>query len=298
MDFCVIQTITPMSIKQYLRQFAGLSLTTLRKIKHSGAMYINGHIAQNHDMVYPGDMISIHWDEQSSVQPSNMSLDIRYEDEYLLIINKPPGLLVHPTVRNEQNTLANGVMFYYEKQQQLHGFHPVNRIDRNTSGLIVIAKNSHIQHALSQNHVKSMKRRYIGIATGRLQPQQGVIDAPIGRTPTSIIERMVRPDGQSAITRYHVVEYLSNEACLLQLELQTGRTHQIRVHLAHIGHPLLGDDLYGGSTELINRQALHAAEISFIHPITHEALTIHCPLPKDMLSLADYFYNTSAKSNE
>ncbi|MPM91512.1 Ribosomal large subunit pseudouridine synthase D [bioreactor metagenome] len=189
-------------------------------------------------------------------------------------------MLVHPAKYSDTETLANAVMYYYQQNDMPYGFHPIHRIDRNTSGLVLVAKLPYIQHLLVKDDVKNVSRLYWGIAEGVLKCGSGVIDAPIRRHPDSIIERIVSPEGQPAVTSYRVLESLCN-ASLVELELKTGRTHQIRVHLAYIGHPLLGDDLYGGSTELISRQALHAVRLTFKHPATGEIVDVSSLPPED-----------------
>lgn len=283
-DFIVPTTISRITVKDFLRRHIGISLTAWRKAKNSGTLLINGTAALPSTMVGSGDTVYIHWQNECSIPASNIPIDILYEDDYLLIINKPAGMLVHPTSYAVTNTLANAVMNYYKQNQMTFGFHPIHRLDRNTSGAVVISKFPYIQHLLSQNNIKHIRRIYWGIAEGLVDPPTGVIDAPIGRHPNSIIQRMVRPDGQQAITNYRLVKPLDNLS-LVELELLTGRTHQIRVHLAYIGHPLLGDDLYGGSLSLINRQALHSARLCFTHPITGNFIDILCPLPNDLKEL-------------
>jgi 23S rRNA pseudouridine1911/1915/1917 synthase len=213
-----------------------------------------------------------------------MPLVIAYEDNALLVIDKPSGIMVHPTARQDGITIANGVLHHYRESGQSCDFHPVHRLDRQTSGLLLVAKNAYIHHLLSGQGIKHVQRSYQAIVTGQPQPLSGTIDAPIGRKPGSIIERMISASGQEAVTDYRTISGTST-ASLMQISLRTGRTHQIRVHFSHIGHPLLGDDLYGGCTDLINRQALHAGKLAFNHPITNELLTIHSPLPPDMLSI-------------
>lgn len=283
-NFTIPDTITPLPLKDYLRKHLGLSLTIWRKIKQTGTILINGQPLPYHTLVQAGDKILISWFEECTIKPEALPLDICFEDDSLLIINKPAGMLVHPTTQEDSATLANGIMFYYQQNQLYYGFHPVHRLDRNTSGLLVIAKLPHIQHLLSHNNAKPIRRQYLAVASGIFKQAEGFIDAPIGRNPNSIIERMICPDGKPAKTLYRVIKNLV-QASFIELELLTGRTHQIRVHLSHIGHPLLGDDLYGGSTELINRQALHAGRLTFTHPISGKIIDISAQLPSDIVKL-------------
>lgn len=282
-DFRVPASCPILPVKDFMRRHAGLSLTLWRKIKNSGRITINARLAAINDLVYPGDIITVSWPNNSSIAPENLPLTVLYEDEWLLAVDKPAGMLVHPTTGQHSGTLGNAVLHYYSTKNYRYGFHPVNRLDRNTSGLVLIAKRPDIQYLLNQN-LKQITKQYFAIAAGIPNPPQGVIDVPIGRKPGSIIEREVRPDGQQAITHYCVLTPLSN-ACLLNITLETGRTHQIRVHLSYIGCPLIGDDLYGGPTNLINRQSLHAAKLSLPHPVTKQQITIASPLPADLTNL-------------
>lgn len=284
LEFLVPETITPMPIKDYLRRHVGFSLTIWRKIKHSGTLSVNHHHIPINHIVHPGDLITVNRQQPCSIVPTKLPLNICYEDDYILVIDKPAGMLVHPTTTEHRTTLANGVMHYYQTMQLPYTFHPVHRLDRNTSGLVLIAKHPHIQHLLSRNDIKNINRQYVALASGRILPAEGIIDEPIARHPDSIIQRMVHDSGQHAITSYKLLKGLSN-ASLVELTLLTGRTHQIRVHLAHIGHPLLGDDLYGGSREFIERQALHAARLSFSHPVSGKIIDVSSPLPIDLLQL-------------
>jgi len=290
-DFLVPETVTPMPIKDFLRRHIGFSLTIWRKIKHAGTLSVNNHIISINHIVYPGDIITVNWQEVCTIVPTNLPLNICYEDDYILIIDKPAGMLVHPTTSENLVTLANAVMHYYRAMKFSYNFHPVHRLDRNTSGLVLIAKQPHIQHLLSNNNIKNINRQYLALASGTILPVEGIIDAPIARHPDSIIQRMVDDSGQHAVTCYKVLKNLNN-ASLVELTLLTGRTHQIRVHLSHIGHPLLGDDLYGGSRELIGRQALHATRLSFSHPVSGETIDVSSPLPLELLQLLNVLENT------
>ena len=269
--------------KKFLRQ-NGVSVHLWRRIKHNGTVTVNGKpVIIALTMLHAGDTLTCTLDETSPIEPIEMTLDIRYEDDYLLIVNKPTPLLVHPVSHKKpEPTLANGVTYYYEKTHQNLIFHPMHRLDRNTSGLVLIAKAPHMQSQLTGKDGALFHRRYIGIASGIVTPPDGIIDAPIARKPGSIIEQEVnRAEGKPAVTRYRTMATLGDET-LLDIAPVTGRTHQIRVHLASIGHPLIGDDLYGEQSNKINRQALHAYRIDLIHPVTKERLTVTAPLPEDM----------------
>lgn len=270
----------PAPLKDFLRR-SGLSLTLRRKVKYRGSVRRNGERLEPHMIVKPGEVIELDWAADCHLEPIQLDLKIVYEDDYVLIIDKPAGLLVHPTSQSTDPTLANGVVDYYRRCNCAYGFHPIHRLDKNTSGLIAIAKYPHIQHGLLSSSGKLLRRTYLAIVTGCPEPPQGRIHAPIARKPGSIIERIVSPDGQEALTNYQVI-IPGQEASLVEAELDTGRTHQIRVHFSYKGHPLLGDDLYGGATNLINRQALHAAALSFPHPINGHIVNLTSPLPPDM----------------
>lgn len=284
LNLVVPDTAQPQTIKDFLRRQAGLSLSAWRKLKTNGTLMINEELVQINTIVSAGDKILLTWENDCSIIPTNIPLEICYEDDYLLVINKPAGLLVHPTVKEHNHTLANGIMFYFRQHNLPFSFHPVHRLDRNTSGLILIAKLSHIQHLMTSNSTKKFKRIYLAVVDGLVTPPSGIISAPIGRHPDSIIERVVHPDGQTATTHYQTIATY-HKASLVELELLTGRTHQIRVHMAHIGHPLLGDDLYGGSLEYFNRQALHASKLIFEHPILNTVIEVDSPLPEDIKRL-------------
>lgn len=284
LQITVPESSPPIPLRDFIRYQAGMSLTTWRKVKRDGTVLVNDLPVAMNTMVKAGDFIVITGLNKCTIQPADIPISIAFEDEHLLVVNKPAGMLIHPTTYTDQETLANAVMFYYQQQDKSHGFHPIHRLDRKTSGLVAIAKNPHIQHRLSLNGAKHLQRWYLALITGHIKPVTGIIDAPIARHPQSIIERIVHPDGQPAITCYEVLDYFA-ESTLIELELKTGRTHQIRVHLSHIGHPLLGDDLYGGSTQLLARQALHAHRLSFLHPITNEPVFVSAPLPTDMQQL-------------
>ena len=277
--------LAAMPVRSFLKQM-GISTNYWKKVKFSGTFLCNGELISHPAllMVSGGDTIS--WDlrEQTDVLPEHLPLDIRYEDDALLIVNKPWGQLVHPTRREVTGTLANAVLGYYERQGIHAAFHPVHRLDRNTTGLVLIVKQPQFHHQLSPKGKKLFRREYLAIASGIPSPSSGTIVAPIARDPSSIIRRCVSPDGQDAITHYETLQTFRGMS-LLRLQLETGRTHQIRVHLSHMGHPLIGDDLYGGTRELIGRQSLHAFRLSLPHPVTGKELVVTAELPPDMVSI-------------
>ncbi len=275
------------TLRDVLQKDFGVSRRLLTKAKYSGEILVNGKLTYVTELLHAGDLVIVRLpdDVVENIEPQHIPLAVRYEDEDLLILAKPNGLVVHPTRTHPSGTLANGVVAYYLSKGEVRSFRPVNRLDKDTSGLMIVAKNqwAHEQCARMQRD-RTLKRTYQAIVHGRLETLEGVIDAPIGLRDDSIIERMVRPDGQPARTHYKVLA--DGEDCsLVELQLETGRTHQIRVHMSYLGHPLLGDDLYGGSREKIGRQALHATQLSIIHPRTKERLTLTEPLPADMLAL-------------
>ena len=284
-----LDALTPMPVRAFLKAHQGISNTIWKRIKNSGTFAINGIICNaTQASVKDGDIITYDILRPTDIVPEDLPLDIRYEDEWLLVINKPAGQLVHPTTKESCGTVGNALMHYFTSNGEAHAFHPVHRLDRDTSGLLLIAKEPQIQYQLSPKGCKNFKREYQAIIEGCLTPPDGLIDAPIARALPSIILRKVSSDGQPARTHYRTIKQGSGLS-LIELELETGRTHQIRVHMAHLGHPLLGDDLYGGNMDYIQRQALHAFRLSFKHPMTGENLIITAPPPADFLRITTGF---------
>ncbi|MDI3310234.1 MAG: RluA family pseudouridine synthase [Thermoanaerobacterium sp.] len=267
-----------LTLKEFLLN-KGFSPTLIRKYKNRGEMLVNGEISIVNKIVFEGDIVELFLDdENTSVSPEKMDLHICYEDDDILVVNKDAGIVVHPTAGHPDGTLANGVAWYYEKNNINAPIRPVNRLDRDTSGLIIFAKNPFMQNYLQI--VCPMKKLYIAIVQGDLE-DRGTIDLPIKRKPGSTIERMVDDDGDTAVTDFYVLKR-GEELSLVKLELKTGRTHQIRVHLSHIGHPIIGDTLYGSDTSYIKRQALHAYRLTFRQPFIGKCISIYSPIPEDM----------------
>lgn len=277
------------NLKQILKLEFGLSDRLLLRLKTNKKIFINDKIAFINDLIHLNDTISVLIDfeeDNSNIVPTQMNLNIVYEDEFMLILNKPAGIAIHPSCMHFDNSLSNGVRYYFDSIGLKKKIRPVNRLDKDTSGLVVFAKNEYIQECLvNQMKSKIFKKEYLAILNGILENKTGIINAPIAREENSIIKRCVRKDGDISITHYEVVKILENNMCLVKFILETGRTHQIRVHSSYIGHPIIGDTLYGSFSDLISRQALHSYRIEFIHPIFKEKMTFEIDLPDDMLKL-------------
>ena len=284
LKYIVKAHIKEQSAKDYLKRHENISSSLWKKIKQQDDFWLNGQkIRPTHAIVKPGDTIEYNIIEHSNVIPIEMPLTIYYEDDYLLIVDKPAGMLTHPLTFEAENTLANAVMYHFQKTGQQIGCHPLYRLDRNTSGLVVFAKATQIQHLLGNNHQK-LQRYYLAFIHGNISPLEGTINASIGRAINSIILHKIDTKGKLAITHYRTLKTYANYS-LIELNLETGRTHQIRVHMSYLNHPLLGDDLYGGKRNLITRHALHAYKLQFIHPFTHKEINIKSTLPQDMQNL-------------
>ncbi len=258
----------------------GISVTVIRRLKKlPGSALVNSVPAKMPDRVKPGDEVLIRLPTGKCTAVANRGLfaKIAYEDEDVIVFNKPCDMPVHPSARHRDNTLANFFAAYCGQNGISCAFRPINRLDRNTTGLCAAAKSTFAAFSLS----KTLKKEYTAICAGVLENDCGTINAPIAREGESIIKREVRADGQAAVTHYTVVKRLA-EATVVKLRLETGRTHQIRVHFAYIGHPLLGDELYGGDMRWIDRHALHCSKLRFVHPITKAVVEIESELPDDM----------------
>ncbi len=275
--------------EQFLRRlgYSHQNLTQLKKMPES--ILINGVWSYLRTPVHTDDTLIVHIRENESspnIPPVNLPLCIVYEDEDIIVVNKPAGMPVHPSLNNYRNSLANALMHYYQQQGKPFIFRCTNRLDRDTSGLTVIAKHmvsSSILSSMTARH--DIKREYLAVVRGRVAPASGTIDAPIGRADTSLIERKIDFEhGERAVTHYQVVEE-KNGHSLVSLILETGRTHQIRVHMKYLGFPLVGDYLYNPDMEYIRRQALHSHSLSFRHPITGEDLKFTAELPEDILRI-------------
>lgn len=290
LELAITPELAGVKVDTLLRKRLHLSGTVVRRIKWlEDGILADGVRVHTDYRPGLGQVLSVRLsdpDRRSGIVPTPGPLDIVYEDQDVIVLNKAPGVSVHPGPGHFSDTLGNFLVDYYEKTGQEADFHPVHRLDRGTSGLLVSAKHPHAQEVLkNQLHTEDFKRVYLAVCEGVPDPPAGVVDAPLGPRPGSLMEQEVRPDGKPARTRYEVLEAGHGRA-LLRLELDTGRTHQIRVHMAHIGHPLTGDFLYGVEDRaLIPRPALHSAELSFLQPVTGERLEFSLPLPEDMARL-------------
>lgn len=288
LEYVIQESDNYINLKDLLKNHFQISDRLLVKLKHNKKIFINNVCVPVNSLLNTGDLIQVFIDfieDNSNIVPINIPLDIIYEDECLLIINKPSSMPVHPSMDHFEDSLSNGIKYYFDKIDLKKMIRPVNRLDKDTSGLVVFAKNEYIQERLiKQMKSKQFIKEYIAICNGVFENSSGTINAPISRKNDSIIERCINPNGDIAITHYEVLQSTDTYS-VVKCILETGRTHQIRVHMAHIGHPLLGDTLYGSSSSLISRQALHACRINFVHPITGNKLKFSAPLPTDFKSL-------------
>ena len=252
-----------------------------------GSVLLNGTELKLTTPLHPGDIISVCIHEKptdSNIEPVPLPVDTLYEDEDLIVVNKPAGQSIHPSAGHRDDTLANALAYYYKDADTPFVFRVVNRLDRETSGLVIVAKNP-LSSVLLQEQMRDRKihRTYLAIASGHV-PSEITIDAPIARVEGSTIERCVSSEnGQRAVTHVYPVHYdCERDLTLCRIRLETGRTHQIRVHMKHISHPLIGDYLYHEDMRFISRTALHSGGLTFTHPLTGEDMSFASPLPEDM----------------
>jgi pseudouridylate synthase len=309
-DLIVDSDVHTQSMNHIIKQHH-ISQRMRRRLRNEGIITVNDEPATWNTLVHGGDHLVMKLTPEQEFSLSPMDLDIVYEDEHILVINKAAGVLMHPTSTVRDHTLANGVLYYYQETHQHYDFHPVHRLDKDTSGIVIIAKTSVVQHAFDKKHTHFYKT-YDAIVEGKLPAVPLTINWPIGRKPGSIIQRYCTTEGKPARTDITVISHntrpivdkspiidsntiigsnnMADENCEthfthVQCLLHTGRTHQIRVHVSQLGYPLAGDDLYGGHLDYIQRQALHAARVSFHHPMTNEWLELSADMPQDMKDL-------------
>lgn len=311
MDASIAYTIAPedegLYIKEILQRRFAVSSRLMRKIKVSGEIALDGRPARLRDKPRAGQRLTVAFPQESSYfEPEDIPLDVVYEDEDILAVNKQPFLVVHPTKNYQSGTLANALAFRLSQRGESWKIRFVNRLDRDTSGLILVAKNGHAQDALSRQMAQGLtEKRYIALVHGLFDESEGRIDAPIDKDPDHKARRCVRPDGYPSTTLYKVLKSWDaadlgpdfapwagtkrlDGFSLVAFTLLTGRTHQIRVHSTHLGHPIAGDELYGQlfgyelGTDILNRQALHAYHLAFDQPLSGRRIDLEAPLPEDM----------------
>ena len=274
-------------VKKLVRTKFTFSSRLMTKLKKNNLIFLNGKPVQGWITPAEGDLISVKMPvERSNFPAEDIPISPVYEDDDLMIINKQPGITVHPTKGHPVHTLANGIMKYMEDTNQMFKIRFINRLDMDTSGLIAVGKNSHAQDDLvKQMQANTIRKRYIAIVNGIVDKDDFTINLPIGRPDPDDVRRYVTEEGYPSVTHVHVLKRYPKDSgyTLVELLLETGRTHQIRVHMTHLGHPLVGDELYGGNNpDLINRQALHSYRLTFCHPVTGKEITVTAPLPEDM----------------
>ena len=290
LNWTVPPELAGIKVDTLLKRHLNLSGTVVRRIKWlEDGILVDGVRVNTRFVPRAGQVLSVRLSDperRSGIVPAPGPLDLIYEDEDLVVLNKTPGVPVHPGPGHFDDTICNFLLYYYDSVGIEADAHPVHRLDRGTSGLLAVAKHAHAQEVLkNQLHTAAFRREYLAVCRGTPSPAAGVVDAPLGPKPGSLVEQMVRPDGKPARTRYETLAVYGGRA-LLRLELDTGRTHQIRVHLAHLGHPLLGDFLYGAEEpDLIPRPALHSWRLALRHPITGKELLFTAPVPADMAGL-------------
>jgi 23S rRNA pseudouridine1911/1915/1917 synthase len=285
MKWVIAESDTGKLLREFLKK-EEISRTALTDIKFKGgSILVNGEEVNVRYRLATGDEVMVLFPVESpseGLKGEEIPLTILYEDEYLLVVDKPAGMNTIPSREHPVGSLANALVGYYERSGLQATSHIVTRLDKDTSGIVLIAKHRHVHHLFSMmQRGGQVKRTYEAFAGGKFELDSGTIKAPIGRKDDSIIEREVREDGQYACTHYQVIKK-HHAFTYLELTLETGRTHQIRVHMSYLNHPLLGDDLYGGDLSLIARQALHCKKIRFIHPFLGEEMIFIAPLPRDM----------------
>lgn len=276
-----------MKLIDFLRNIHQFSRRSIVALKKSGGVMLNGSIGYMNICLKRDDIVEVAFldSESENILPEQMDLDIIFEDESLIVINKRPGIPVHPTRKHIMGTLANGLAYLWLREGTPKKIRPINRLDKDTSGLVIFAKNAHVQHLLSFYLGKEeFKKEYTALVHGKMEELEGTIDQPIAREIEKEMRRVVREDGDKSITHYKTIA-VHQKYSVVNLTLETGRTHQIRVHMSYIGHPILGDTLYGGDTALIERQALHARKITMLHPITKQWHSFEAPIPDDMVRL-------------
>ncbi|RGW52983.1 RluA family pseudouridine synthase [Dorea formicigenerans] len=285
-DYIIDEDSAGLRVEQFLRRkrYSGQNLSEIKRMPKS--ILVNGVHYYMRQELSTGDHLQVRICETQNsekIPPTKLALDIIYEDEDLLVLNKPAGMPIHPSLNNYTNSMANALAYYFQSQGKPFIFRCCNRLDRDTSGLTIVSKHLVSGSILSDmTKYREVHREYLAIARGSVTPSEGTIQAPLGRKDGTIIERTVDWEhGEDAVTHYKVVKE-ANGHSLVSLRLETGRTHQIRIHMKYLGYPLIGDYLYNPDMEYMTRQALHSHHMEFTHPITGEHMSFTAPLPEDM----------------
>ena len=282
------KTDTKETINTILTNKLNISTRLLAKLIKSKSIYLNNQICDTRNKPSYADILTVNLNQKednSNIISTKMDLNILYEDEWMLVINKPAGIPIHPSRMHYTDSLSNGIKFYFDLIGLSKKIRPINRLDIETSGIVIFAKCEYIQEAfIKQMNSNTFKKEYLCLVDGILDNKKSTINLKIGRKPGSIIERCINENGKPSITNYEVLDEFDNYS-LVKCILETGRTHQIRVHMSAISHPLLGDTLYSCSSSLIKRQALHSYKIQCIHPVYENKLIFEAPLPNDMKKL-------------
>lgn len=285
-DYIIDEDSAGLRVEQFLRRkrYSGQNLSEIKRMPKS--ILVNGVHYYMRQELSTGDHLQVRICETQNsekIPPTKLPLDIVYEDEDLLVLNKPAGMPIHPSLNNYTNSIANALAYYFQSQGKPFIFRCCNRLDRDTSGLTIVSKHLVSGSILSDmTKYREVHREYLAIARGSVTPSEGTIQAPLGRKEGTIIERTIDWEhGEDAVTHYKLVKE-ANGHSLVSLRLETGRTHQIRIHMKHLGYPLIGDYLYNPDMEYMTRQALHSHHMEFIHPITGEHMSFTAPLPEDM----------------
>ena len=285
-DYIIDEDSAGLRVEQFLRRkrYSGQNLSEIKRMPKS--ILVNGVHYYMRQELSTGDHLQVRICETQNsekIPPTKLPLDIIYEDEDLLVLNKPAGMPIHPSLNNYTNSIANALAYYFQSQGKPFIFRCCNRLDRDTSGLTIVSKHLVSGSILSDmTKYREVHREYLAIARGSVTPSEGTIPAPLGRKEGTIIERTVDWEhGEDAVTHYKVVKE-ANGHSLVSLRLETGRTHQIRIHMKYLGYPLIGDYLYNPDMEYMTRQALHSHHMEFTHPITGEHMSFTASLPEDM----------------
>lgn len=285
-DYIIDEDSSGLRVEQFLRRkrYSGQNLSEIKRMPKS--ILVNGVHYYMRQELSTGDHLQVRICETQNsekIPPTKLPLDIVYEDEDLLVLNKPAGMPIHPSLNNYTNSIANALAYYFQSQGKPFIFRCCNRLDRDTSGLTIVSKHLVSGSILSDmTKYREVHREYLAIARGSVTPSEGTIQAPLGRKEGTIIERTIDWEhGEDAVTHYKVVKE-ANGHSLVSLRLETGRTHQIRIHMKYLGYPLIGDYLYNPDMEYMTRQALHSHHMEFTHPVTGEHMSFTAPLPEDM----------------